>query len=120
MKRKTSIDMGSLILSFLDSMDLASPDLTQHQQRTAYICWRIGKSKTIPFQVYFYSFFRGINSGSNPGRKILYSEIIDLLFTRFDQISQDVKTIRLKPGNSMKNNSNISIRKRWHYESGVT
>ena len=43
MKRKISINLGSLILSFSDSMDLVSPGLIQHQQRTAYISWRIGQ-----------------------------------------------------------------------------
>lgn len=43
MNRRTAVNLGNLILSFSDAMDLASPDLTQHQQRTAYISWRIGK-----------------------------------------------------------------------------
>jgi HD-GYP domain-containing protein (c-di-GMP phosphodiesterase class II) len=48
MKRKTQVNLGSLILSFSDSMDLVSPDLSQHQQRTAYISWRIGKKARLP------------------------------------------------------------------------
>ncbi|MCF7792932.1 MAG: HD domain-containing protein [Candidatus Cloacimonetes bacterium] len=43
MERKISVDLGNLILSFSDSMDLASPELTQHQQRTALIVWEICK-----------------------------------------------------------------------------
>lgn len=43
MERKISVDLGNLILSFSDSMDLASPELTQHQQRTALIAWEISK-----------------------------------------------------------------------------
>jgi HD-GYP domain-containing protein (c-di-GMP phosphodiesterase class II) len=47
MNRENSVNVGSLILSFSDSMDLASPDLTKHQQRTAYISWRIGRAANL-------------------------------------------------------------------------
>ncbi len=43
MERKIAVDLGNLILSFSDSMDLASPVLTQHQQRTALIAWEMCK-----------------------------------------------------------------------------
>lgn len=43
MERKISVDLGNLILSFSDSMDLASPELTHHQQRTAFIVWEMCK-----------------------------------------------------------------------------
>lgn len=44
MERKLSVDLANLILAFSDSMDLASPDLIQHQQRTAFIAWQMAKS----------------------------------------------------------------------------
>ena len=43
MERKISVDLKNLILSFSDSMDLASPNLSQHQQRTAFIAWEMCK-----------------------------------------------------------------------------
>lgn len=41
MERNISVDLGQLILSFSDSMDLASPELIQHQQRVAFIVWEM-------------------------------------------------------------------------------
>ncbi|MBI5409702.1 MAG: HD domain-containing protein [Nitrospirae bacterium] len=43
MHRGVSINLGNLILSLSDAMDLASPFLVQHQQRTAYIVWEMCK-----------------------------------------------------------------------------
>ena len=43
MQRKISVNFGNLLLSLSEIMDLASPILVQHQQRTAFIAWEIGK-----------------------------------------------------------------------------
>ncbi|RJQ56489.1 MAG: HD-GYP domain-containing protein [Nitrospiraceae bacterium] len=43
MKRVVSVNLGNLVLSLSDAMDLASPLLSQHQQRTAFIVWELGK-----------------------------------------------------------------------------
>ncbi|MBI5097853.1 MAG: HD domain-containing protein [Nitrospirae bacterium] len=43
MKRIVSVNLGNLVLSLSDAMDLASPLLSQHQQRTAFIVWELGK-----------------------------------------------------------------------------
>jgi HD-GYP domain-containing protein (c-di-GMP phosphodiesterase class II) len=39
-----SINIGSLMLSLSDALDLVSPSLSSHQLRTAYICVELGKS----------------------------------------------------------------------------
>jgi HD-GYP domain-containing protein (c-di-GMP phosphodiesterase class II) len=43
MKREISVNLGNLMLSLSDAMDLASPQLSQHQLRTAFIMWELGK-----------------------------------------------------------------------------
>ncbi len=44
MKRKRSVNLGNFLLSLSDAIDLASPQLVQHQQRVAYISWEMGKN----------------------------------------------------------------------------
>ena len=44
MKRDISVNLGNLVLSLSDAMDLASPLLAQHQQRAAFIFWEMGKA----------------------------------------------------------------------------
>ena len=43
MQRKISVNFGNLLLSLSEVIDLANPELVQHQQRTAFIAWEIGK-----------------------------------------------------------------------------
>jgi len=42
MQRKVTVNFGNLILSLSDAVDLASPLLAKHQQRTAFIAWEMG------------------------------------------------------------------------------
>lgn len=44
MKRDIIVNLGNLVLSLSDAMDLADPSLAQHQQRTAFVAWEIGKA----------------------------------------------------------------------------
>jgi len=44
MRRNITVTLGNLVLSLSDAMDLASPLLIQHQQRTAFIVWEMGKA----------------------------------------------------------------------------
>lgn len=44
MQRNLTVNLGNLVLSLSDAMDLASPSLTQHQQRTAFVAWEMGKA----------------------------------------------------------------------------
>jgi len=43
-----SVNLGNLLLSLSDAMDLVSPALAQHQQRTAFIVWEMGKTAKLP------------------------------------------------------------------------
>ncbi|MDD5258365.1 MAG: HD domain-containing protein [bacterium] len=43
MYRGISINLFNLVLSFSDALDLASPELVQHQIRTAYIAWELAR-----------------------------------------------------------------------------
>lgn len=47
MKRNTTVNLGSLVLSLSDVMELASPLLMQHQQRTAFVVWQMGNAARI-------------------------------------------------------------------------
>ncbi|MFA4915901.1 MAG: HD domain-containing phosphohydrolase [Syntrophales bacterium] len=47
MQRQITVNLGNLILSLSDAMDLASPSLVQHQQRTAFIVWEMGKAASL-------------------------------------------------------------------------
>ncbi|MGC9976306.1 MAG: HD domain-containing phosphohydrolase [Syntrophales bacterium] len=40
---KISVNLGNLVLSLSDALDLAFPSLAMHQQRTAFIAWELGK-----------------------------------------------------------------------------
>ncbi|NOY87344.1 MAG: HD domain-containing protein [Deltaproteobacteria bacterium] len=44
MQRQITVNLGNLILSLSDAMDLADPSLIQHQQRTAFVVWEMGKA----------------------------------------------------------------------------
>ena len=46
--RNTNVNLGNLVLSLSDTMDLASPLLTQHQMRTAFIVMQMGKAAKYP------------------------------------------------------------------------
>jgi len=48
MRRQITVNLGNLVLSLSDAMDLASPLLIQHQQRTAYVVWKMGKAAGLP------------------------------------------------------------------------
>ncbi|HLA04607.1 MAG TPA: HDOD domain-containing protein, partial [Syntrophales bacterium] len=43
MERNIKVNLGNLVLSLSDAMDLANPALAQHQQRTAFVVWEMGK-----------------------------------------------------------------------------
>lgn len=43
MQRNIIVNLGNLVLSLSDAMDLASHLLIQHQQRTALVVWEMGK-----------------------------------------------------------------------------
>jgi HD-GYP domain-containing protein (c-di-GMP phosphodiesterase class II) len=40
---KVSVNLGNLVLSLSDALDLAFPSLAMHQQRTAFIAWELAK-----------------------------------------------------------------------------
>jgi HD-GYP domain-containing protein (c-di-GMP phosphodiesterase class II) len=43
MYEDVKIDLGNLLLSLSDAMDLASPDIASHGIRTAFIAWEVGR-----------------------------------------------------------------------------
>jgi HD-GYP domain-containing protein (c-di-GMP phosphodiesterase class II) len=44
MQRQIVVNLGNLTLSLSEAMDLADPSLIQHQQRTAFAVWEMGKA----------------------------------------------------------------------------
>lgn len=48
MRITNTINLGNLLLSLSDAVDLANSIISQHQQRTAYIAWEICKSANLP------------------------------------------------------------------------
>lgn len=47
MKPPLAVNLGNLLLSLSDAMDLVSPLLSSHQQRVAFIAWEIGKAANL-------------------------------------------------------------------------
>lgn len=45
---KISVNLGNLVLSLSDALDLASPYLAMHQQRTAFVAWELGRAAGLP------------------------------------------------------------------------
>ncbi len=43
MQREIKVNLGNLLLSLSEAIDLADSSLTQHQQRTAFIVWEMAK-----------------------------------------------------------------------------
>jgi len=43
LKRRITVNIGNFLLSLSEALDLVDPLLTQHQQRTAFIVWEMGK-----------------------------------------------------------------------------
>ena len=48
MQRQITVNLGNLVLSLSDAMDLADSSLIQHQQRTAFVVWEMGKAAGFP------------------------------------------------------------------------
>ncbi|MFZ0945971.1 MAG: HD domain-containing phosphohydrolase [Syntrophobacteraceae bacterium] len=48
MHQKISVNLSNLLLSLSDALDLASPELSQHQMRTAFIAWQTSKAANLP------------------------------------------------------------------------
>ena len=47
MYQNPSVNLSNLLLSLSDALDLASPELSQHQMRTAFIAWQISKAANL-------------------------------------------------------------------------
>jgi HD-GYP domain-containing protein (c-di-GMP phosphodiesterase class II) len=43
-----SVNLLNLVLSLSDALDLASPELSQHQLRTAFVAWELSKTARLP------------------------------------------------------------------------
>ena len=48
MQRQITVNLGNLVLSLSEAMDLADPTLIQHQQRTAFTVWEMGRAAELP------------------------------------------------------------------------
>ncbi len=48
MERYKPISLLNLLLSLSEAMDLAGPEIVQHQQRTAFIAWEMGRAAKLP------------------------------------------------------------------------
>ena len=48
MRSAIRVNLGNLLLSLSDAMELAGPEFAQHQQRTAFTVWQMGKSAGLP------------------------------------------------------------------------
>jgi HD-GYP domain-containing protein (c-di-GMP phosphodiesterase class II) len=44
MQRTPTVNLGNLVLSLSDAMDLANPVLIQHQQRVSFVAWKMAKT----------------------------------------------------------------------------
>ncbi|MGB5158346.1 HD domain-containing phosphohydrolase [Desulfobacterium sp. N47] len=48
MRSSVRVNLGNLLLSLSDAMELAGPEIAQHQQRTAFIVWQMAKAAGFP------------------------------------------------------------------------
>ena len=48
MYQQVSVNLGNLLLSLSDALDLVDPSIALHQQRTAFIAWEMGKAANLP------------------------------------------------------------------------
>ncbi|MEW6669826.1 MAG: HD domain-containing phosphohydrolase [Thermodesulfobacteriota bacterium] len=48
MRSRVKVNLGNVLLSLSDAMELASPEISQHQQRTAFTVWQMGKAAGLP------------------------------------------------------------------------
>ncbi len=44
MYQELTVNLGNLLLSISDAMDLAAPDISSHQLRTGYVAWRMARA----------------------------------------------------------------------------
>lgn len=48
MRFEMSVNMGNILLSFSDAIDLANPSISSHQMRTAFIAWQMADCAQSP------------------------------------------------------------------------
>ncbi len=76
-----TVDTSSLVLSFSNALDLAETSLVRHQQRVAYIAWRMclsGKTESrLTRTVYMAALFHDIGAFSIKEKKALHNFEID-------------------------------------------
>jgi HD-GYP domain-containing protein (c-di-GMP phosphodiesterase class II) len=51
MHHNINVNLGNLVLSLSDAIDLASPQINHHQQRTAYIVWQMCEQNKTPDKI---------------------------------------------------------------------
>lgn len=51
MRHKISVNLGNLVLSLSEAIDLAIPSLAQHQQRTSFIVLEMGKTAKLSDEI---------------------------------------------------------------------
>lgn len=83
MYQHTSVNLLNLLLSLSDALDLASPQLAQHQMRTAFISWEISKavnfSREATEQLFIASLFHDVGALSPEDKISLHkSEVEDV------------------------------------------
>lgn len=44
MRNRVKVNLGNVLLSLSDAMELVSPEISHHQQRTAFTVWQMGKA----------------------------------------------------------------------------
>lgn len=81
MKRNISINVGNLFLSLSDALDLATPKLVQHQQRTAFITFEMGQiaglSEELLEQMFYAALLHDIGAFSVEGKVALLSSEVE-------------------------------------------
>ncbi|MFH1146129.1 MAG: HD domain-containing phosphohydrolase [Pseudomonadota bacterium] len=108
MYRHPSVNQLNLLLSLSDALDLASPELSQHQLRTAFIVWEMGQAAGLPVsgieQLFTAALFHDVGALSpdekinlhtagvmNPGLHCILGEILLGQFSMFRSASRIVR-----------------------------
>ena len=80
---KISVNLGNLLLSLSDALDLAYSSLAMHQQRVAFIAWELAKRAKLPEKraehIFLASLLHDIGALSIENKKSLHdNEVVDV------------------------------------------
>ncbi len=81
MYQNPSVNLSNLLLSLSDALDLASPALSLHQMRTAFISWELSKAANLPHdsteQLFIAALFHDVGALTPEDKLSLHSNEVE-------------------------------------------